>query len=305
MNMEMLDTDTIYRQMLDTADAAEREALYRDALLAPFAGMFRAMGGGDALAMARGWALYGPDDCAGGAREHIIAMLDHLSAADSWERTAEAAERARAAFAPHAARIPLERITAALVLTDPARGTALDRGYSGFGGIPGYVMTTYSAADDYTLPRVGGATVHEINHNVRFALFPFNPMTVTVGAYSVAEGLAEAFAAELYGEEVVGYYVTDISEDDLATARRVIAGALDQTGFNTIRSYIFGDAISAQMGRPALGVPNFAGYATGYRAVRQYLARTGKSVAEATFVPADEIIAESGYFTLSNEMANG
>ena len=40
----------------------------------------------------------------------------------------------------------------------------------------------------------------------------------------------------------------------------------------------------------------FAGYALGYRAVQAYLARTGRSAAEATFLPAAEILAESGYF---------
>ncbi|MDQ2906073.1 MAG: DUF2268 domain-containing protein [Chloroflexota bacterium] len=50
------------------------------------------------------------------------------------------------------------------------------------------------------------------------------------------------------------------------------------------------------MGRSEAGVPNFAGYAIGYRIVRRYLQRTGKSVAEATFLPSHEIIAESGFF---------
>ena len=296
MNMEIVDTLAIYRQLLATSDATEREALYRTELLEPFAGMFRMMGGSDALEMARGWALYGPDDFAGDARPKIEEMLDRLTDTDAKRQTRDATGRARAAFAPYAARIPLEHVVVALVLTDQTRGNPLDRGYSGFGGIPGYVMTSFSDTNDYTLPRVGGATVHELNHNVRFALFPFNPMKVTVGEYCVAEGLAEAFAAELFGADVVGYFVTDISEAELATARRMIAGALEVTGFNEVRSYLFGDTISTQMGRPALGVPNFAGYATGYRLVRQYLERTGKSVAEATFVPANEIIAESGYF---------
>jgi uncharacterized protein YjaZ len=47
---------------------------------------------------------------------------------------------------------------------------------------------------------------------------------------------------------------------------------------------------------PRAGVPNFAGYAIGYRVVRQFLKRTGKSVAETTFLPSREIIEESGFF---------
>jgi uncharacterized protein YjaZ len=101
---------------------------------------------------------------------------------------------------------------------------------------------------------------------------------------------------ELFGEEVAGYFVTDLSEEELAVAKRVIGDALDVTGFDAVRGYIIGDTISVSMGRPKIGVPNFAGYAIGYRVVRHYLQRTGKSVAEATFLPSHEIIRESGFF---------
>jgi uncharacterized protein YjaZ len=43
-------------------------------------------------------------------------------------------------------------------------------------------------------------------------------------------------------------------------------------------------------------MPTYGGYAIGYRVVQAYLKRTGSSVKEATFVPAAEIVAESGYF---------
>jgi uncharacterized protein YjaZ len=45
-----------------------------------------------------------------------------------------------------------------------------------------------------------------------------------------------------------------------------------------------------------VGAPDYAGYAIGYHVVRQYLERTGKTAAEATFVPASEIIDASGFF---------
>jgi uncharacterized protein YjaZ len=64
-----------------------------------------------------------------------------------------------------------------------------------------------------------------------------------------------------------------------------------------VRNYIFGDNITRQMGREPVGVPDYAGYAIGYFAVRQYLARSGKTAAEATLLPAGEILAGSGYFS--------
>jgi uncharacterized protein YjaZ len=296
VEFKIIDTASFYRRLLATDDLAEREHLYRQELLEPFAGMFRIFGGGDALSMAKMWGLYTPEDFSNGARPKIESLLAALAAHDAWGKAAEALERGRQAFAPFADRLRLETVTFALVLADLSRANPIDRGYTGFGGIPGYVLAVYGDANDYTLPRLGGACVHELNHNLRFSVFPFNPMQVTVGEYSIAEGLAEAFAAELFGEEVIGYYVTDINEEELATARQVIGSALEVTGFNEVRSYIFGDTISAHMGRAKAGVPDFAGYAIGYRVVRQYLARTGKTVAEATFVPAQEIITESGFF---------
>ncbi|HLG61704.1 MAG TPA: DUF2268 domain-containing putative Zn-dependent protease, partial [Ktedonosporobacter sp.] len=115
---------------------------------------------------------------------------------------------------------------------------------------------------------------------------PILPMHVTVADYIIAEGLAEAFAAELFGEALVGYMVTDLREEELATARRVISGTLEVSGINAVCSYIFGDTIAARWGLPKAGVPDFAGYAIGYRVVRRYLQRTGRSVVEATFLPS-------------------
>ena len=240
-------------------------------------------------------ALYTPEDFDGEQRPLIEDMVRRLTDDGAWQRHTAALERGVAAFAPYADRIGLDTINCAVVLTKH-NSSMPGRGYAGFGGIPGYLMVSLSLTDDYTLPRVGPASVHELNHNVRFKIVPFLPMQVTVADYIIAEGLAEAFAAELFGEELVGYFVTDFHEEELDTARRVIGGALEVSGFNAVSGYIFGDTISASSGRPKAGVPDFAGYAIGYRIVRQYLQRTGRSVVEATFLPSQEIIAESGFF---------
>jgi uncharacterized protein YjaZ len=296
MQLHIINVEAIYRRLLAISDAEERESLYRQELLAPFEGMMRFFGGGDPLALAKMWTLYTPEDFAGETRPTIEELVDRMAAGNAWRRSAVALERGTAAFAPYADRISLDTINCALVLTNARRANTIDRGYAGFGGIPGYVMVTYSQANDYTLLRVEGASVHELNHNVRFKVVPFLPTQVTVADYIVAEGLAESFAAELFGEEIVGYFVTDFSEQELATARRIIGSALDVTGFDAVRGYIFGDALAESRGLPKAGVPNFAGYAIGYRVVRQYLQRTGKTVAEATFLPSHETIAESGFF---------
>lgn len=296
MQFNTIDVESIYRRLLNSSDMQEREEIYRQELLAPFEGMMRIYGGdNDPLAWAKLWAFYTPEDFDGEQRPAIEEMVRRLTDDGAWQKPAAALERGMVAFAPYADRIALGSITCAVVLTK--HNSALPgRGYAGFGGIPGYLMVSLSLADDYTLPRIGPASVHELNHNVRFKIVPFVPTRVTVADYIIAEGLAEAFAAELFGEELVGYFVTDFNEEERVTARRVIGDALDVSGFHAVRSYIFGDSISAAWGRPKIGVPDFAGYAIGYQVVRHYLQRTGKSVAEATFRSSQEIIAESGFF---------
>jgi len=295
MKLHIIDVESIYWRLLNSASAQEREAMYRQELLAPFEGMMRIYGGGDPLAWAKMWTLYTPEDFVSEQRPIIEGMVRQLTNDGSWQKFAAALERGVAAFAPYADHIALDDVNCAVVLTKH-NSNLPGRGYAGFGGIPGYLMVSLSLVDDYTLPRVGPASVHELNHNVRFKIVPFLPMSITVADYIIAEGLAESFAAELFGHDLVGYMVTDFDEEEIATAKRVIGGALDVSGFNAVRSYIFGDTIAASSGLPKVGVPDFAGYAIGYRVVQRYLQRTGRSAVDATFLPSQEIIAQSGFF---------
>lgn len=303
MKFNIVDTEAVYRRLLVTPDRAEREAIFYEGLVAPFADLVKIFGGGDGMATFRQWGM-SLDQFESSRRDATAAILDKLAASDAWNKAAQALEDGRAAFGPFVDRIPLETIVFGLFLSDMT-GIPLERGYTGFGGIPGYIMTVYGEPNEYNLYRVKGATVHEVHHNVRFSLFPFNPMTVTVGEYMIGEGLAESFAAELYGEDVAGFYVTDFDETEFERTRHVIGSALNVTGFNEVRGYIFGDALAKHMGLPPAGVSNHAGYAIGYHLVQQYLERTGKTVAEATFVPAQEIIADSGFFEETGESIPG
>ncbi|GCE12899.1 DUF2268 domain-containing protein [Tengunoibacter tsumagoiensis] len=303
MKLQIIDAESIYQRLLNSASAQESEALYCQELLAPFEGMMRIYGGNDPLAMAKMWSFYTPEDFDGEQRPFIEDMLQRLSDNGVWQRSATALERGVSAFAPYADQIALDTINCALVLTKHTGINTLGRGYAGFGGFPGYLIVTLSLVDDYTIPRVGPALVHELNHNVRFKIVPFLPMSITVADYIIAEGLAESFAAELFGHDLVGYMVTDFDEEEIATAKRVIGGNLDVSGFNAVRSYIFavrsyifGDTIAASSGLPKVGLPDFAGYAIGYRVVQHYLQRTGRSVVDATFLPSQEIIEESDFF---------
>jgi uncharacterized protein YjaZ len=292
MQFNIVDTEAAYCRLLDTPDAAQRQAIFRQELVEPFAGLVQFFGG-DGLAAFASWGM-SPEQFADGRREQMAAIIAALAAGDAWSRAVKALEQGWAAFAAYADRIPLETITFGLYVADMNS----EHGYTGFGGIPGWIMTVYGVPNEYNLSRVEAATVHELHHNLGGAANPKNTnmMALTVGEYMIMEGLAESFAAELYGEDMVGPWVAEFDDSNLERTKALFRDALNLTGFNTIRGYIFGDVSAERTGLPQAGVPAFAGYALGYRVVQAYLKRAGKNVVEATFVPAQEIIAQSGFF---------
>jgi len=293
MKFNILDTKSIYQRMREIKDDTERETLFRDYIVTPFDGLVQRFGGTDGVGMFRQW-LMSADQFAGEKRDWASSLLDQLIHYNAWDKAIQALDDANRAFSAYQDRIPLESATFALLICD-VNSIPLQRGYSGNGSTPGYIMTLYGDATDYSLSRLQGATVHEFHHNIRFSLFPFG-MDVTVGEYIIAEGLAESFAAELYGEDKIGFYVTDFDQSRFDETKKIIGDAIHLSGFHQVRGYIFGDAMSDVMGLPKVGVPDFASYAMGYHIVQHYLKQTGQTVAEATFVSADEIIRESKFF---------
>jgi uncharacterized protein YjaZ len=120
---------------------------------------------------------------------------------------------------------------------------------------------------------------------------------VTVGKYLAVEGLAESFAASMFGEEFVGPWVTGVQGEDLERSRKIISKALDVKGFMEVRKYIFGKHPMMPEAED-LGIPYCGGYAVGYHAVQAYLRNTGTSVEKATILDGDEIMKSSGYFEI-------
>jgi uncharacterized protein YjaZ len=287
MDFQIVDTQSAYRRLLDTPDAATREAIYRQELIEPFAGLVQFFGG-DGLAAFAQWGMR-PEQFADDQCEDMRALIDALAAANAWDRAVQALEKGWAAFAGYADSIPLPQIIFGLYIADMS-GVPKSHGYTGFGGIPGWIMTVYGAADQYNLQRVEAATVHELHHNILGAYRgPTSGMVHgTLADYMVGEGLAESFAAELYGADKVGPWVSEFDDADLGRTKAAFQKGLGVSEFNEMRRYIFGD--------PGAGLPISAGYAIGYRVVQAYLERAGTSVLEATFMPAQTIIDGSRFF---------
>lgn len=299
MKSNWIPTNEYYHRLLAEPAAAKRENLYLELFVEPWQQMMSMlqrpdMDQNDPFAGARAWGWLLPDQV-----QEISAMLQTMEAANAWETGRDASAEAAACFTPYTDRLPFDTFEGWLVLADPARfANDPQRGYTGATDwfAPRYIGQFWQP-NEFNLPRLASLVAHEMHHLVRFRVFPFNPQTTTVAEYIVLEGMAESFAAALFGKEVVGFYVTEVDDDQLEAAKTLIAAGLQRTGFNVIRSYIFGDSLAAKNGYKPLGdMPTFGGYAVGYHVVQAFLQRTGISVAEATFIPADEIVTKSQFF---------
>ena len=114
----------------------------------------------------------------------------------------------------------------------------------------------------------------------------------------VTEGLAENFATYLYGEDKAGPWVANTDMDTLNEyIKPIIHDGLNVQGLENLNAYLYGDELAALQNCSPVGLPYCAGYACGYHLVKYYLEKTGKSIVEATLLPASEILeAAKGFW---------
>jgi uncharacterized protein YjaZ len=296
MKINWVATNEIHRDIVAVEKLVEKQGIYRERILTPWKTMMGMMGGtfatdpNDEFGVARAWAWYVPEEL-----NEIPQTLLQLEAGSAWRTGEEALIKAVETIGEG---MPFDEVEGWLMPAVPERGMTMGYGYTGAidWTFPRFVCQ-YDTVTERNLKALPGCVVHEFNHLVRMRVLPWNIQQASVADYIVHEGVAESFATGLFGEEVLGFYVADISTEDLQTARELIAASLDKTGFDVIRGYVFGDEISLRGGREAIGMPNFGGYAVGYHVVQAFMKRTGCSVADVTFTPSQQIVQESGYFS--------
>ena len=296
MNIIIHPTDKIYQDIVTATTIEEKREVFEDVLLSPFKPAIATMMYADvdtlkATDTVSNWGFVLPDGLSE-TPPALQALIDF----DAWSKARDVLAQCVQQFADYQQQIDIDRIVFGLFLGKPQSANPLDRGYTGMGGIPGTIFAVYSEPNDYNLGKYNGLVAHEFHHNIHLSLFSWNHMEITLAQWMIYEGMAESFATALYGVDMLGYYVTDFDTARLESAKRIIADNLQTCGFQRVRSYIYGDALADAFGFDKVGLPAFAGYAIGYQVVQAYLKKTGKTVVEATFVPADEIIQVSGYF---------
>jgi uncharacterized protein YjaZ len=287
MTITVLDTYPAIREIL-RSPLADRPILLR-AMLEPVAGMYRYFPGEvDLVAMHRMGSGFPLDRDEERCREALEVLYD----ADAWGRIGRALGDALAVQLAVTPGIAVPDITVLVVLGDPgdAHFMGPNLGMTANGGVSGYVFLNFWPYPE-NLARLEATAVHELSHNLRYSSggVVWDPATVTVGEHVVSEGLADAFARQLYGDEL-GYARIGVPHlHDDAVFAKVVSG-LEVTGMQNFTAWVHGDATAARFGATPVGLPTGAGYAVGNRLVDAYLAATGRTAAEAMLVDSREVI---------------
>ncbi len=298
MNYKIIDTISQYEGLLKIHSKTEKEHFFRYTMMQPLKQMWELLSvplkakaeGGYDVVMATNMLGY-IDVSASNEIEKGVQLLKDNEALQIGELALNhCLQKAKEANLS----INAEEIILGLYISDEEK-SKLYNGYTGFGGIPGFI-TLNMFPTLHNMPRIPALLAHEFHHNIRFSHFSWDHGNVTVGDYIVIEGLAESFAKELYGEEMLGPWVTRIDEEDLAYSTVVIGDALDVKGFAEVSSYMYGDEIAKQQGYNPVGLSFCAGYAVGYHVVQSFLQKQNKTIYEATLCSTEEILAGSGMF---------
>ncbi|MEN6313785.1 MAG: DUF2268 domain-containing putative Zn-dependent protease [Clostridiaceae bacterium] len=287
MKFVIQDTYSLYKKILNIPNE-ERSDYFKNKLMEPFLKAFELMN------MPVNPEAMGCLPITGHDTE-MNEMLDKLKNAEAWSKAYDALQSSVHRF-QQAGVTMVDKLILGIFLGNPENPLLANvEGYSGFGSMPGYIQIVI-APNEYNLPRLQAVTAHEFHHNVLFTNVKWNFMNVSVAKYLAVEGLAESFAASLYGAEYIGPWVTSVKGQDLEKSREIIGRSLNIQGFNEVRKYIYGDQMTNFNGSEPTGIPAFAGYAVGYHAVQAFLKKTGVTIEKATLIDGETIMEESGYF---------
>mgnify|MGYP001157705408 FL=1 len=216
--------------------------------------------------------------------------IERISSELLWSSCEQSIRKSLECFTASGIDLPVQEYLFTILLADAESPyISLNEGYCGDGGIPGYIFS-WLVPNEYTLEHLPVALAHETNHNVRFQFIKWRN-DITLGEMMVSEGLAENFATYLYGEDKAGPWVTKTDMETLNEyIKPIIYDGLSVQGLENLNAYLYGDEMASLQNYPSVGLPYCAGYACGYHLVKYYLRKTGKSIVEATLLPASEIL---------------
>lgn len=221
-----------------------------------------------------------------------LPAIDLLSADSFWSECHKSVSDSLRYFEESGIDLPVKEYLFSILLANPESPyTKLNDGYCGDGGIPGYIFASLVPSKQ-TLQKQPVVLAHEVNHNVRFQFQKWHN-DITLAEMLVCEGLAENFAAHLYGEDQIGPWVAQTDPETLNDyIKPIIKDGLGAQGMENITAYLYGDEMAQMQNYFPVGLPYCAGYACGYHMIKYYLQKSGRSITQATLLSAQEIMNE-------------
>jgi uncharacterized protein YjaZ len=299
----LLPTENDIRRLLEKP-SDERSDQFRNQLMRPFSAFWESLrvpmkakvAGGYDVAMASGMlGVFDPKEEASA----IISAVDQLKDASAWTSVERALEKAYEPFVKLGFELVRKPVQVMLLPGNP-RSVSLraNKGFSGMGGIPGFVLLIVEP-NAYTISHIPHLATHEFSHQVKLTVEPWRN-DISLGEYLILEGLADSLVRDLYGDAAIGPWITDFDADDLLYSTAVLKQESSRRGFNEIRSYMFGDLLADEFGYDRVGLSHAAGYAVGYSLVQQYLRESGDDVYHATLRPSSDILKHLDFSSEDN-----
>ncbi len=300
MNITAIRSDELYRNMMASSDS-ERVEIYRYQLMKPFEQKWQCIGmplksdsegGYDVVSASTMGGGYHPTQITEARKAEIAQISDN----SFWDSCESSIRNTLESFEQHGILLPIQSYVFTILLNDPHNPmSALTGDYCGDGGIPGYIIGTI-IPNERSLRMLPVALAHEANHNVRWQFIKWTP-AVTLADMIVSEGIAETYAALMFGEDQIGPWIKNTTPETLASIiKPALHANLYDNDFMKISSYLYGDEIMALRGANAIGMPYCAGYACGYALIQHYLKKTNKNIYETTITPTAEILQETEDF---------
>jgi uncharacterized protein YjaZ len=296
MEIKNIRSDEIYKKII-AAPLEKKDDIYRYEMMKPFEKKWacynvplraKQKNGYDVVMASNMLGYLAPSKVDESQKESVNLLSEN----SFWQSCQTSIEDALGRFVNAGIELPVQNYLYTILLADPQSPyTILSNGYSGDGGIPGYIFGAITP-NAYTISHIPAALAHECNHNVRFQFEKWHD-DISLAGMMVTEGLAENYATSIYGEEKLGPWVSKIDMETLNNyIKPLIKDALDVTGMDNLTSYLYGDEIAKMRGYFPVGLPFCAGYACGYYMIKHYLKKSGKTIIEATLTSTEEILKE-------------
>lgn len=296
MRVTAIRSDKIYKKMI-SSPIDKKDDIYRYELMKPFEFKWSCVGIPLKSENIGGFDVVMSSSMSGGFSPSQInddRTYDVYRISDDkfWKSCEDSIKESLNRFQSNGISLPIEEYIFTVLLNDPLNPMSKMTGdYCGDGGIPGYIIGTI-IPNEKSLKMLPVALAHETNHNVRWQFIKWNNQ-ITLGDMIVSEGLAENFAAIMFGDDKIGMWVKNATKETLETIiKPAIKENLEINDFNKLSSFLYGDEIMSMRGVDGVGMPYCAGYACGYHLIKHYLKKTNKTIFEATITPTIDILKE-------------